>query len=93
MNDNANGGGRHPPRSPKFFVGRHFSWMARTAVKIAKELELSDEQFLKLIELLVKELRETNINFNRDIFVSHIRVAAYAVKQNESALEALDKEA
>jgi hypothetical protein len=90
MKEHGNGGGRHPPRSPKFFVGRHFSWVARTAVKIARELSLTDEQFLRLIEVLVQELRETNENFNRDIFVSHVRVAAYSIKQNESVLSQLD---
>ncbi len=87
MVDNGSTGGRYPP---KFFVGRHFSWVARTAVKIARELGLDDDQFLRLIALLVSELRETNERFNREIFVSQVRVAAQAIKQNEGVLAMLE---
>lgn len=80
---------RKPQRDPPaLFFGRHFSWMARTAVKIAKELELTDQQFVKLVKVLIDELRETNQRFNRDVFVSHIRVAAAEIKREE-ALEGL----
>lgn len=89
MNEHDNGGGRHPP-GQRLFFGRHFSWIARTAVKIAKELELTDEQFLKLVELLVQELKLTNDRFDRGIFVEYIKNSAQAVKQNEAVLEQLD---
>jgi hypothetical protein len=80
--------GREPPNEPRLF-GRHFSWMARTCVKIAQELELTDAQFIKLVAVMVQELRQTNERFNRDTFIAQVRVTAMSVKQNAGALDNL----
>jgi hypothetical protein len=76
---------REPPVEPVLY-GRHFAWMARLAVRVAKELALTDEQFVKLSEVLINELKKTNASFNRDTFVVQLRTNATSIKQNEGAL-------
>ena len=85
MEHNNTSRGREPPNEPRFF-GRHFSWMARTCVKIAQELELTDAQFIKLVALLVRELNYTNERFNRDTFIAQVRTTAMSIQQNPDAL-------
>ena len=75
---------RAQPRA--LFVGRHFAWIARTMVKVAKELELTNAQFLKMLEILASEL-ETTGNFNRKLFKEHVHFAAVRAKKYEELVE------
>ncbi len=76
-----------PPKRQErpLFYGRHFAWIARCCVKVARELKLSDQQFLKMVELLVKELELTNPRFNKPLFETQIRTAAAAAKEEANA--------
>ena len=80
--------GREPPVEPALY-GRHFAWMARVAVRLAKELALTNDQFIRLAEVLIDELRKTNERFNRDTFITQLRTNAMSIKQNEGALSQL----
>lgn len=77
---------REGPRS--LFYGRQFAWIARTMVKVAKELQLTDAQTVRLLELLADELTSTNPRFNRKLWEQHVRVAALELKALEEEANA-----
>lgn len=77
---------RSPTAQRALFYGRQFAWIARTMVKVAHECELTDHQFLKMVEVLARELESTNPRFNKRLFEQHIRVAALEVKALEEGL-------
>lgn len=77
---------REGPRS--LFYGRQFAWIARTMVKIAKEVGLTDGQTVKMLELLSDELTTTNPRFNKKLWEQHVRVAALEIKALEDEANA-----
>lgn len=72
---------REGPRA--LFYGRQFAWIARTMVKVAKEVGLTNAQTIKMFELLADELTQTNPRFNRKLWEQHVRVAALDIKALE----------
>lgn len=72
---------RGQPDKRPLFYGRHFVWIARCAVKISHELQLTDEQFLKLLALLIVELEKSNPRFKRSWFEASVRTFALEIKQ------------
>lgn len=72
-----------PRRTRSLFYGRHFVWLARLMVKIAKELALTNDQFLRMLELVITDIKRDSPNFNRNMFEEQVRAAAYAAKHPE----------